>query len=270
VTRHGGHFRGLHSRQRIASVREVRHSAAVSGRRVGLVSWERGRVSGGSSGCVPGFPMCAARSRCGRWWRLDCGFPLPGLSACATAPVPAAGLSLRSPRAGRDLFPPGRASIVPASPALPLVCARWENILPARQPDHRRAQPMVSRPGAPAVRHRCRDALPVRPAPRAGRRPERARVRLRLGSRTRRHPLYLAAHSDSPRPGRRRAPGHGAQPASVPLSSGPPPRPASSMTAPADPALVAAAWLHDIGYSPELVVTGFHQLDGAEACAAAL
>lgn len=25
----------------------------------------------------------------------------------------------------------------------------------------------------------------------------------------------------------------------------------------------AAAWLHDIGYSPELVVTGFHPLDGA-------
>jgi hypothetical protein len=27
--------------------------------------------------------------------------------------------------------------------------------------------------------------------------------------------------------------------------------------------LVAAAWLHDIGYSPELVDTGFHPLDGA-------
>jgi HD superfamily phosphodiesterase len=27
--------------------------------------------------------------------------------------------------------------------------------------------------------------------------------------------------------------------------------------------LEAAAWLHDIGYSPELVVTGFHPLDGA-------
>ena len=27
--------------------------------------------------------------------------------------------------------------------------------------------------------------------------------------------------------------------------------------------LVAAAWLHDIGYAPELVVTGFHPLDGA-------
>ncbi len=25
----------------------------------------------------------------------------------------------------------------------------------------------------------------------------------------------------------------------------------------------AAAWLHDIGYSPELVETGFHPLDGA-------
>lgn len=32
----------------------------------------------------------------------------------------------------------------------------------------------------------------------------------------------------------------------------------------ADAALVeSAAWLHDIGYSPELVVTGFHPLDGA-------
>jgi putative nucleotidyltransferase with HDIG domain len=28
-------------------------------------------------------------------------------------------------------------------------------------------------------------------------------------------------------------------------------------------ALVAAAWLHDIGYSPALVDTGFHPLDGA-------
>jgi hypothetical protein len=27
--------------------------------------------------------------------------------------------------------------------------------------------------------------------------------------------------------------------------------------------LVSAAWLHDIGYSPDLVVTGFHPLDGA-------
>jgi HD domain len=27
--------------------------------------------------------------------------------------------------------------------------------------------------------------------------------------------------------------------------------------------LVAAAWLHDIGYSPDLVVTGLHSLDGA-------
>ncbi|MFD4442280.1 HD domain-containing protein [Nocardia sp. NPDC058519] len=28
--------------------------------------------------------------------------------------------------------------------------------------------------------------------------------------------------------------------------------------------LVAAAWLHDIGYSAELVTTGFHSVDGAE------
>lgn len=27
--------------------------------------------------------------------------------------------------------------------------------------------------------------------------------------------------------------------------------------------LAASAWLHDIGYSPELALTGFHQLDGA-------
>lgn len=27
--------------------------------------------------------------------------------------------------------------------------------------------------------------------------------------------------------------------------------------------LVAAAWLHDIGYAPQLVLTGFHPLDGA-------
>lgn len=29
------------------------------------------------------------------------------------------------------------------------------------------------------------------------------------------------------------------------------------------PALVASAWLHDVGYAPDLVVTGMHQLDGA-------
>jgi hypothetical protein len=29
------------------------------------------------------------------------------------------------------------------------------------------------------------------------------------------------------------------------------------------PALVAAAWLHDVGYAPELVATGLHALDGA-------
>jgi hypothetical protein len=28
-------------------------------------------------------------------------------------------------------------------------------------------------------------------------------------------------------------------------------------------AMVAAAWLHDIGYAPELAATGFHPLDGA-------
>lgn len=29
------------------------------------------------------------------------------------------------------------------------------------------------------------------------------------------------------------------------------------------PVLIAAAWLHDIGYAPAVAVTGFHQLDGA-------
>ena len=29
------------------------------------------------------------------------------------------------------------------------------------------------------------------------------------------------------------------------------------------PALISAAWLHDIGYAPNLVATGMHQLDGA-------
>ena len=27
-------------------------------------------------------------------------------------------------------------------------------------------------------------------------------------------------------------------------------------------ALVSAAWLHDVGYAPDLIVTGMHQLDG--------
>ncbi len=31
--------------------------------------------------------------------------------------------------------------------------------------------------------------------------------------------------------------------------------------------LAAAAWLHDIGYSPALAVTGFHPLDGAPVAA---
>jgi hypothetical protein len=39
----------------------------------------------------------------------------------------------------------------------------------------------------------------------------------------------------------------------------------TATTTPLDdrPLLVAAAWLHDVGYSPELAVTGFHPLDGA-------
>lgn len=34
------------------------------------------------------------------------------------------------------------------------------------------------------------------------------------------------------------------------------------------PALVAAAWLHDVGYAPDAVDTGFHPLDGARLLAA--
>jgi len=38
---------------------------------------------------------------------------------------------------------------------------------------------------------------------------------------------------------------------------------ASVLALPDDELLVAAAWLHDIGYAPALAVTGFHPLDGA-------
>jgi HD superfamily phosphodiesterase len=38
-------------------------------------------------------------------------------------------------------------------------------------------------------------------------------------------------------------------------------RVATTLSLPDD--LVAAAWLHDIGYAPGLVQTGFHPLDGA-------
>jgi HD superfamily phosphodiesterase len=31
------------------------------------------------------------------------------------------------------------------------------------------------------------------------------------------------------------------------------------------PVLIAAAWLHDVGYAPGLAVTGFHPVDGARA-----
>jgi putative nucleotidyltransferase with HDIG domain len=34
-------------------------------------------------------------------------------------------------------------------------------------------------------------------------------------------------------------------------------------------AVIAAAWLHDIGYAPDLAVTGFHPLDGARYLRAA-
>ena len=36
-----------------------------------------------------------------------------------------------------------------------------------------------------------------------------------------------------------------------------------------DEALVAAAWLHDVGYAPEVTDTGFHPLDGARYLAGA-
>ncbi len=35
-----------------------------------------------------------------------------------------------------------------------------------------------------------------------------------------------------------------------------------------DEALVAAAWLHDVGYAPGVTDTGFHPLDGARYLAA--
>lgn len=38
---------------------------------------------------------------------------------------------------------------------------------------------------------------------------------------------------------------------------------AETLPMPERPVLVAAAWLHDIGYSPGLVDTGMHALDGA-------
>ncbi len=37
----------------------------------------------------------------------------------------------------------------------------------------------------------------------------------------------------------------------------------SAFSAPDAATLAAAAWLHDIGYAPDLVDTGFHPLDGA-------
>lgn len=40
-------------------------------------------------------------------------------------------------------------------------------------------------------------------------------------------------------------------------------RAAATAVGPDAALLEAAAWLHDIGYSPQLVVTGFHPLDGA-------
>jgi hypothetical protein len=39
-------------------------------------------------------------------------------------------------------------------------------------------------------------------------------------------------------------------------------RVAEALPAPERHVLVAAAWLHDVGYSPDLVDTGFHSLDG--------
>ena len=38
---------------------------------------------------------------------------------------------------------------------------------------------------------------------------------------------------------------------------------ADGLAAPDGQTLVAAAWLHDIGYAPRLALTGFHPLDGA-------
>src|SRR5664280_3268255 len=38
---------------------------------------------------------------------------------------------------------------------------------------------------------------------------------------------------------------------------------AQSVPAPDRSLLIAAAWLHDIGYAPDIVATDFHALDGA-------
>src|SRR5689334_16254458 len=38
---------------------------------------------------------------------------------------------------------------------------------------------------------------------------------------------------------------------------------ASIVSEPERPTLVAAAWLHDVGYAPSIAVTEFHALDGA-------
>ena len=54
-------------------------------------------------------------------------------------------------------------------------------------------------------------------------------------------------------------------PAAGPTSRASPPGPAASPlpSAPDAELLEAAAWLHDIGYLPELAATGLHGLDGA-------
>jgi hypothetical protein len=93
---------------------------------------------------------------------------LPARSACATVAVLATGLSLRSPRAGRDLFLSAGGYRCPASPALSF-CPR-ENIFPARvgrwcgprhggacRPDRREARTSSGRPAQAATKGQLHD-----------------------------------------------------------------------------------------------------------------
>ena len=74
----------------------------------------------GDHGRVGAFPWCNG-SWCGRGGAWTAAYPFPAWSACAATSVPATGLSLRSPRAATDLFP-AAGLVVPASPALSLIC----------------------------------------------------------------------------------------------------------------------------------------------------
>jgi len=83
-------------------------------------------------------PTCGSKL-----WKVSRLAGLPARSGCAVSLVPATGLSLRSPRVGRDLFPGRGRLLMPASPAQSflggagfagavLLVPAGENILPAR------------------------------------------------------------------------------------------------------------------------------------------